>query len=161
VFAVSGYRQGLAAGVLSLTGFACGAAAGALFAPGISRALIPAGVGREFAAILIAFAAAVAGSLLLSGLGNVLRLLSRRPAGLIDSLGGAALNLIFLLVVTVMVASFAASGPPGALSRQVDRSLVLRTLSQITPGRGYLFNSMRVAMVGHLDDASGLNPAGQ
>jgi len=159
VFAVLGYRQGLAAGVLSLTGFACGAAAGALIAPRLSGALVPAGVTREFVAILLAFVAAVAGSLLMSCLGTLLRRLSRRPAGLVDSLGGAVLNVIFLLVLTAIVASFAMSGPSGYLSRQADRSLVLRALGQVVPGVGYLSNSVRVGMVGRLDDASGLNPA--
>jgi S1-C subfamily serine protease len=159
-FAAFGYRQGLVAGVLSLTGFACGASAGALVAPGLSRALVPAGPSREFVAILMGFAAAVTGMLLISGLGNFLRRLSRRPAGRIDSVGGAALNVVFLLVIALMVASFAASGPPGPLSRQVDRSLILRAMEQIAPkDTGYLFNSMRVSMLMRLDDASGLDPA--
>lgn len=159
VFAVFGYRQGLAAGVLSLTGFVCGAAAGALIAPGLSRALLPAGVTREFVAILIAFAAAVTGILLTSGLASLLRQLNRRPPGLIDSVGGAALNVVFLLVVAVMVSSFVVNGPQGLMSRQVERSLVLRALGQVSPGAGYLFNSVRASMLRRLDESSGLDPA--
>jgi S1-C subfamily serine protease len=160
VFAVFGYRQGLAAGVLSLTGFACGAAAGAAAAPGLSSALVAAGPNRDFLAIVIAFVAAVTGMLLGSVLAGLLRRVSRRPAGLVDSIGGAALNVMFLLAVVAMIASFTASGPPGPLSRQVDHSLVLQTLDRVAPkDAGDLFNSIRVSMLSRLGDASGLEAA--
>jgi hypothetical protein len=159
-FAVSGYRQGLVAGVLSLTGFACGAAAGAAIAPGLAGAVLPPGPNRDFLAIVIAFVAAAAGMVLTFVLASLLRRVSRRPAGLADSLGGAALNVTFLLVLVTMIASFVVSGPPGSLSRQVDRSLVLRTLNRVVPeDAGYLFNSVRVSMLSRLGDASGLEAA--
>ncbi len=159
VFAVFGYRQGLAAGVLSLTGFACGAAAGATVAPGLSSALVAAGPNREFLGILIGFAAAVMGMLLGSVLARLLRRVSGRPAGLVDSAGGAVLNVIFLLVVTAVISSFAVGAPPGFASRQIDHSRILHALDQVAPGAGALFNAIRFGMVRQLDDASGQNPA--
>jgi S1-C subfamily serine protease len=159
VVAVFGYQQGLAAGVLSLTGFACGAAAGAAVAPGLSSALVAAGPNREFLGIVIGFAAAVAGALLGSVLARFLRRVSRRPAGLVDSAGGAVLNVIFLLLVTAVISSFAVSAPPGFLSRQIDRSRILHALNRVAPGADYMFSAIRVAMVRQLDDGSGQNPA--
>jgi S1-C subfamily serine protease len=157
VFAMFGYRQGLAAGILSLAGFVDGAAAGDRVAASLSGAIAPAGPSRVFVAILTGFAAAVLGSALMSPLARLLRRLSGRPAGRVDSVGGAALNVLFVLAVALVVTSFAVDGSPGFVSRQVHDSLVVRILGRAVPDSWS--DSMQVSAAWRLEDALGLNPA--
>ena len=114
-FAVAGYRQGFIIGVLSLAGFVVHDALP------ISRALAKSVPWQAFVAILVVFGVAVVGMLMASGLGVAVRSrLTGRPASLVDSLGGAAVNVVALLVVAWLIGSFvgnAAAFP--AIARQV------------------------------------------
>jgi S1-C subfamily serine protease len=138
-FAVAGYRQGFIIGVLSLAGFVVGVAVGAVIAPSISRALAKSVPWQAFVAILVVFGMAVIGMLVASGLGVAVRSrLTGRPATVADSVGGAAVNVFAVLVVAWLIASFVVSAPFPAIARQVNNSVVLKTVDSVMP-RGTLY----------------------
>jgi S1-C subfamily serine protease len=133
-FAVAGYRQGFIIGVLSFIGFIGGVAVGAIFAPRISRGLATSLPWQAFVAILVVFGAAVLGMVIASGLGVTIR--SRvhgRPATVIDSLGGAAVNVIAVLLVAWLIGSFVAYSPFPEISGQVNHSAVLKAVDKVVP----------------------------
>jgi S1-C subfamily serine protease len=133
-FAVAGYRQGFIIGVLSLTGFVLGVAGGALVAPSIAHALARSLSWQAFVAILVVFAGAVVGMLVASGIGVAVRSrLTGRPATLVDSLGGAAVNVAAVLIVAWLIGSFMASAQFPAIARQISNSVVLRTMDSVMP----------------------------
>jgi S1-C subfamily serine protease len=133
-FAVAGYRQGFIIGVLSLAGFVLGVAGGAFVAPGISRALAKSTQWQAFIAILVVFAAAVIGMLIASGLGVAVRSrLTGRPATVIDSLGGAAVNIVAVLIVAWLIGSFLQNAQFKTIARQVNNSALLRTVDTLMP----------------------------
>ena len=120
-FAVAGYRQGFIIGVLSFIGFIGGVAVGAIFAPRISRALASSLPWQAFIAILVVFGAAVLGMVVASSLGVTIRSRVRgRPATVLDSLGGAAVNVIAVLLVAWLIGSFVAYSPFPEISGQVS-----------------------------------------
>jgi S1-C subfamily serine protease len=138
-FAVAGYRQGFIIGVLSLTGFVLGVAGGAYIAPRISHALAKSLQWQAFVAILVVFAAAVVGMLIASWLGVAVRSrLTGRPATVVDSLGGAAVNIAAVLIVAWLIGSFLVNAQFPAISRQVNNSALLRTVDTVMP-RGTLY----------------------
>ncbi len=133
-FAVAGYRQGFIIGALSLTGFIGGVAAGALIAPPISRAVSSVPSTQALLAILVVFLAAVVGMVAASAIGVAARSrVTGRPAALLDSLGGAAVNVVALLVVAWLIGSFVANTPFQVISRQVNDSIVLRAVDRVMP----------------------------
>jgi S1-C subfamily serine protease len=133
-FAVAGYRQGFIIGVLSLAGFVLGVAGGAYIAPGISRALAKSTQWQAFIAIIVVFAAAVIGMLIASGIGVAIRSrLTGRPATVVDSLGGAAVNIVSVLIVAWLIGSFLRTAEFPAISREVNDSAVLRTVDEVMP----------------------------
>jgi len=133
-FAVAGYRQGFIIGVLSLAGFVIGVTLGAVIAPGVSRSLANSLSWQAFVAILVVFAMAVLGMMAASGLGVAVRSrLTGRPATLVDSLGGAAVNVMAVLVVAWLIGTFVQNAPFPTISRQVNNSAVLRTVDRVMP----------------------------
>jgi S1-C subfamily serine protease len=133
-FAVAGYRQGFIIGVLSFAGFVGGVALGAAFAPRISRALAASLNVQAFLAILVVFIAAMAGLLLTSGLGVAVRSRLRwRPATILDSIGGAVVNVAAVLLVAWIIGSFVAYSPFTMIDRQVNNSIVLRAVDRVVP----------------------------
>lgn len=133
-FAVAGYRQGFIIGILSLAGFIGGVAVGAVIAPAISRALAHSTPWQAFIAIVVVFSAAVVGMLLASGLGVAIRSrVTAKPITVIDSLGGAVVNVVSVLVVAWLIGSLVANAPFPTVDRQVNDSLVLRTVDKLMP----------------------------
>lgn len=134
-FAVAGYRQGFIIGMLSLAGFIGGVAIGALVAPTISRTLASSQSMQAFLAIFVVFLAAVVGMLVASAIGVVVRSrLTGRSATVLDSLGGAAVNVVALLVVAWLIGSFVLNNSSfPAISKQVNSSAVLRAVGGIMP----------------------------
>jgi S1-C subfamily serine protease len=138
-FAVAGYRQGFIIGVLSLAGFVVGVAAGAYISPGISRLVAKSAPWQAFIAILVLFIAAVAGMLIASAIGVAVRSrLTGRPATFVDALGGAAVNVVAVLVVAWLIGSFVGGAQFPVVARQVSNSAVLRTVDAVMP-RGTLY----------------------
>jgi S1-C subfamily serine protease len=133
-FAVAGYRQGFIVGALSLAGFIGGAAGGALIAPAVSHRLSSSLSMQAFFAVLVVFCGAVVGMLIASAIGVAVRSrVTGRPATVLDSLGGAAVNVVALLIVAWLIGSFVANGPFQAISQQVQDSIVLRAVDGIMP----------------------------
>jgi S1-C subfamily serine protease len=133
-FAVAGYRQGFIIGILSFAGFIGGVAVGAIFAPRISRAMATSITWQAFVAILVVFGAAVIGMVIASGLGVAVRSRLRgRPATVLDSVGGAAVNVIAVLLVAWLIGSFVAYSPFPEISGQVNDSVVLKTVDKLVP----------------------------
>jgi S1-C subfamily serine protease len=133
-FAVAGYRQGFIIGVLSFAGFLGGVAIGAVFAPKISEALASSLSWQAFIAILVVFAAAVIGMVIASGLGVAIRSRVRgRSATVVDSLGGALVNVVAVLLVAWLIGSFVAYSPFPAISSQVNNSIVLKAVDRLVP----------------------------
>ncbi|HBW19094.1 MAG TPA: hypothetical protein DEH11_08795, partial [Actinobacteria bacterium] len=91
--------------------------------PRISTALATSASWQAFIAIVVVFAAAVIGMMLASGLGVAVRSRVRgRPATFADSMGGALMNVIAVLLVAWLIGSFVAYAPFPAISRQVNGS---------------------------------------
>ncbi len=134
-FAVAGYRQGFIIGVCSLAGFLAGAVIGTYLAPGLSTSLTAAANLRAVLAILIVFIGAVAGLVAASALGVLLRSKVRTGASsLLDSIGGAVVNVVAVLLLAWMIGSFVAYAPPlPGLAAQVNHSAILRTVDRMIP----------------------------
>jgi S1-C subfamily serine protease len=144
-FGVAGYRQGFIIGVLSFAGFLGGGAIGALFGPRIARAITVNSAWQAIVAILVVFLAAMIGQLLASALGVAMRSrLTWRPATLVDSVGGAVVSVISVLLIAWLIGSAVAYAPFPAISRQVNNSLVLRTVDGIMPAEAsVMFSDFR------------------
>jgi S1-C subfamily serine protease len=134
-FAVAGYRQGFIIGVLSLAGFLGGVAGGAVIAPSVSRAVAHSPSWQAIIAILVVFGAAVIGMLLASGLGVAVRSrLTGRPATFLDSVGGAVVNVLSVLLLAWLIGSLVANNTSfPSVDRQVNGSLVLRAVDKLMP----------------------------
>jgi S1-C subfamily serine protease len=133
-FAVAGYRQGFIIGVLSFAGFIGGGAIGALIGPRIARALVDGLAQQALVAIIVVFVIAMIGQLLASGLGVAMRSrLTWRPATVVDSIGGAVVSVISVLLIAWLIATAVAYAPFPLISRQVNNSAVLRGVDGIMP----------------------------
>ena len=133
-FAVAGYRQGFIVGVLSFAGFLGGAAIGATFAPKLARSLVQGTTQQALVAIVAVFVAAMIGQLLASALGAALRSrVNWRPATLIDSVAGAAVSVLSVLLIAWLIGSAVVNAPFAMVTNQVNRSAVLRTVDGVMP----------------------------
>jgi len=144
-FGVAGYRQGFIIGVLSFAGFIGGGAIGALFGPRIARTITANSAWEAIAAILVVFLAAMIGQLLASAVGVAVRSrLTWRPATLLDSVGGAAVSVISVLLIAWLIGSAVAYAPFPVISRQVNNSAVLRTVDRLMPSEAsVMFSDFR------------------
>jgi S1-C subfamily serine protease len=133
-FAVAGYRQGFIIGVLSFIGFLGGAAVGAIISPSIARLLVDQTAQQALVAIVVVFLCAMVGQLLASLVGVAVRSrVTWRPATLVDSLGGAGVSVISVLLIAWFIGSAVASAPFPAVARQVNGSVVLRGVDRFMP----------------------------
>ncbi|HEY2279536.1 MAG TPA: MarP family serine protease [Streptosporangiaceae bacterium] len=133
-FAVSGYRQGFIVGVLSFAGFLGGAVAGALFAPGISRAIVGGQNQQDLVAVVILVLLAIIGQFAASAIGTALRShINWRPAAFLDSVGGAAVSVLSVLLIAWVIGSVLVASPFSGVVAQVNNSAVLRTVDRLMP----------------------------
>jgi S1-C subfamily serine protease len=134
-FAVAGYRQGFIIGMLSFVGFTGGAILGIYLAPGIAMAITSKQNLQAVLAVVGVFAAAVIGMLITSALGVLIRSHVRSgPSTLLDSIGGAAVNVVAILVLAWLIGSLIAYAPPfPAFAKQVNNSMLLRTVDRLIP----------------------------
>lgn len=134
-FAVAGYRQGFIVGVLSFVGFLGGAAIGAVFSPSIARTFVSSQNQQALVAIVVVFIAAMLGQLGASLAGAAVRSrVTWRPAALVDAAGGAAVSVLSVLLIAWFIGSAVINAPFPAVAKQVNQSLVLRTVDRIMPG---------------------------
>jgi S1-C subfamily serine protease len=150
-FAVAGYRQGFIVGVLSCIGFLAGAAVGATFAPSVATFLVHGPSQQALVAIILVFITAMVGQLLASLLGVVARShVTWRPVAMVDSLGGAAVSMVSVLLIAWFIGSAVVNAPFPAVARQVRSSEVLRGVNDfMPPGALTMFSDFR-----HLLDKS-------
>jgi S1-C subfamily serine protease len=133
-FAVAGYRQGFIVGMLSCIGFLAGAAIGATFSPALARVLVHGLDQQALVAIIVVFITAMIGQLLASLLGVALRShVTWRPVAVLDSLGGAAVSVVSVLLIAWFIGSAVVHAPFPAVARQVRSSEVLRGVGQFMP----------------------------
>jgi uncharacterized membrane protein required for colicin V production len=134
-FAVAGYRQGFIVGVMSLAGFVSGAVLGIYFAPGVAVAIASSANLQAVLAIVGVFTAAVIGMLTASGIGIMLRSRVRGgPTTIADSIGGALVNVLAILLLAWLIGSFIAYAPPfPAAARQVNDSILLKGVDRLIP----------------------------
>ncbi len=133
-FGVAGYRQGFIIGVLSFAGFIGGGAIGAAFGPRIARSITVNPAWQAVAAIVVVFLAAMIGQLLASAVGVAMRSrLTWRPATVVDSVGGAAVSAVAVLLIAWLIGSAVAYAPFPIISRQVNNSAVLRVIDRLMP----------------------------
>jgi S1-C subfamily serine protease len=134
VFAWSGWRQGFIAGLLSFIGFLGGGLLAAVFLPGLIARAFGTGFGQSLLIVGLVLACAVVGQALVGGVGRRLRnRITWEPARVVDHAGGAALNVVSLLVVLWVIASSIALLPDMAITRQVRGSALLVTIDRAVP----------------------------
>lgn len=135
IYLVSGIRQGLVFGGLSLAGFVAGVALGVWLVPRVVTDLEP---GRSRALIVIV------GVVILGGLGQVAgaalgtRLRSTvtsRPAKVADAVLGGIVSLIGVAVVVTVLAGVVRGAPLPVVARAVGGSQVVQGLDRVVPER--------------------------
>jgi len=157
-FAVAGYRQGFIVGVLSLAGFIGGVAVGAILAPSISHALASSPEWRAIVVIGVLFGAAVLGMLVASGIGVAVRSrVTARPATFLDSLGGAVVNVVSVLLLAWLLGSLLVNASFPSVARQVNDSIVLKTVDHLIP-RGVLYPQLLPPLRGLLSGGGLYSP---
>jgi S1-C subfamily serine protease len=133
-FAVSGYRQGFIIGALSFAGFLGGAVAGAVFAPGISRALVGGQSQQDLVAVVVLVLMAIIGQFAASAIGTAVRShMTWRPATFLDSVGGGVVSVLSVLLIAWVIGSVLAGSPFTGVVTQVNDSAVLRTVDRLMP----------------------------
>jgi S1-C subfamily serine protease len=133
-FAVAGYRQGFIVGILSFAGFLGGAAVGASFAPALARNLVQGTSQQALVAIIAVFVAAMIGQLLASAVGAAVRSrVSWRPATVVDSVAGALVSVLSVLLIAWLIGSAVVNAPFAVITSQVQRSAVLNAVDRVMP----------------------------
>lgn len=145
LFGLSGYRQGLVAGLLSFVGFLGGGVLGAKLAPTVADVELLDSFPRSLVGLAVVFLGASLGQLLATLVGAELR---RRlvwdRARTLDAAGGAVVSVIGLLLVAWLVGRAVASSPYPTLATQVRQSAVINAVDDLVPNSGRrFFNSFR------------------
>jgi S1-C subfamily serine protease len=129
---ISGYRQGLVVGALSFIGLVGGGVLGATVAPTIAKHF--SGRTEAVAGVVVVFAVASLGMGLATSLGSIIRRQLRwRPAEVIDSVGGALVSAVAVLLVAWFIGSSLAQSPFPRVSREVNDSRVLADVDHRVP----------------------------
>ncbi|MDK1472216.1 MarP family serine protease [Streptomyces sp. 549] len=134
VFAVSGYRRGLVAGVIALAGFVGGAVVGVWLLPfaldlvergttsatvvGLLTVLLPAAAGHAFATRLA---------------WRIRSKLSWAPVRWVDGVGGALANAVAVLLVAWVAASALVTAPSPEMNQAIRGSAVLGAVHERMP----------------------------
>lgn len=134
VFALVGWRQGFVTGALSFLGFLGGGLVAVLWLPDLVERFVPSGMARIIVIAVGVLVSALVGQALLSIVGRRLRgSMTWRPVRFVDNAGGAALNVLALALVAWVIASVIAYVPNSSVTRQVNASIVLRTMDSLLP----------------------------
>jgi S1-C subfamily serine protease len=132
-YAVSGFRQGLVVGVLSLGGFVGGALVAMWAFPVIAAGMDP-GLQRSvlvlFAVLVMAWLGQFLGALV--G-GRVRDRITHQPAARVDQVLGAVAGLLSVALVMWFVGGAIRGGPSPSLSRAVASSRVLNAIDAVAP----------------------------
>lgn len=135
IYLVSGIRQGLVFGGLSLAGFVAGVALGVWLVPRVVTDLEP---GRSRALIVIVGVVILGGMGQVAGaaLGTRLRsTVTSRPAKVADAVLGGIVSLIGVAVVVTVLAGVVRGAPLPVVARAVGGSQVVQGLDRVVPER--------------------------
>lgn len=134
-FAVSGYRQGFVIGALSFVGFFGGGFAGTQIAPAVATEVAD-GPARPIVGVAVVLLLAAIGQAVAVVVGQRVRArLRSRSSRTVDSLGGAIMSTIAVLLVAWMVATPLASSRFTGLARAIRHSAVIATVNQAMPNQ--------------------------
>ncbi|SNR38155.1 MarP family serine protease [Blastococcus mobilis] len=134
VFALSGFRQGLLVSSTSIFGFLGGAVLGAQLSGPVADRIDGSSVTRVFAALVVVLAGALLGQILAGAAGRALRgRVTWEPAKMIDSVAGAVVSAVAVLLVAWMVASPLASSPFPTVAGQVRQSGLVQAVDRAIP----------------------------
>lgn len=133
LFAVAGLRQGLVVGLFGFAGFLAGALIGGQIAPAVVNQVDASGP-RAAVGVVIVFGAAMLAQLVAVSLGRVLR--TRLKLGLartVETVGGAVVSVVAMLLVAWMVATPLATVPLPGVSSQLRGSVILNGVNKLMP----------------------------
>ncbi|MDA3022048.1 MAG: MarP family serine protease [Actinomycetota bacterium] len=134
VFAWAGWRRGFIAGLLSFVGFIGGGLLAAFLLPDVIVERTDSGFIRVAVLAISIIVCAALGQVLTSLIGRRIRGgLTWRPVRLIDSLAGAALNVLGVAIVGWIVVSAVAYLPESAVTTNIRQSPVLIGLDKLVP----------------------------
>ncbi|MGY1738299.1 MarP family serine protease [Geodermatophilus sp. SYSU D00684] len=148
VFAFTGFRQGLLVSATSFLGFLGGAVLGAQLSGPVADRLDGSPVTRVFAALVVVLAGALLGQVLAGAIGRaVRRRVTWEPAEVLDSVAGAVVSAIAVLLVAWMVATPLATAPFPGLAGQVRKSALVQAVDRAVPdGVRAVYDSLREAI---------------
>jgi S1-C subfamily serine protease len=147
-FALSGFRQGLVVSSTSILGFLGGAVVGAQLSGPVAERIEGSSVTRVFAALVVVLAAALLGQILASAIGRAVRgQLTWEPVKMLDSVAGAVVSAVAVLLVAWMVASPLASSPFPQVASQVRQSALVQAVDRAVPdGVRTVYDNLRDAI---------------
>ena len=134
IFAVNGYRHGLITSAFSFVGFLIGVVIGAQIAGRVATAITDDSVLRVLMALVIVFGFAGLGQFVVGQVGTRLRrVVTWRPARLVDSVLGTLVSSLTVLLVAWIVATPLAASPFPSLASEVRQSQILRAVDAAVP----------------------------
>ncbi|MFE2046760.1 MarP family serine protease [Streptomyces sp. NPDC059477] len=134
VYAGSGYRRGLVAGCVALTGFVGGAAIGVWILPWVMDLVTPGTTAATVTAVCTVLVPAAVGHELAGRLALRLRHeLDRGPLRVADGVGGAVANAVAVLIVAWVAASVLAASSSPLLTSAIRDSRLLGTVQDAMP----------------------------
>jgi S1-C subfamily serine protease len=147
-FAFSGFRQGLLVSAASFLGFFGGAVVGAQLSGAVADSVDASPVARVFAALVVVLAGALLGQLLAGAIGRAVRSrVTWEPAKVVDSVAGAALSAVAVLLVAWMVATPLATAPFPEVASQVRQSALVGAVDASVPdGVRSVYDQLREAI---------------
>jgi len=148
VFALSGFRQGLLVASSSIIGFLGGAILGAQLSGPVADRIGGSSVTRVFAALVVVLAAALLGQIVVGAAGRALRRrVTWEPAKMVDSVAGAVVSAMAVLLVAWMIASPLATSPFPPVASQVRQSTLVQAVDRVVPDRvRAVYNNLRDAI---------------
>lgn len=158
-FAVSGYRLGLVAALLTLAGFVGGAALGVWVLPLVVGHMVPGTLTVTLTALLLVLVPAAVGQALAGALAVRLRDgLTWSPARWLDGVGGAALNAVAVLLVAWIAASALIGSPYPGLNHAIRDSRVLTGVQERMPDQAPTWFSRATEALGQAGFPRVFNP---
>ncbi|MFB8753105.1 MarP family serine protease [Streptomyces parvulus] len=134
VYAASGYRRGLVAGCVSLSGFVGGAALGVWALPRVTDLATPGSTSATVLAVVTVLLPAIVVHELAGRLAVRLRReLDAGPLRVADGIGGAAANAVAALIVAWVAASVLAASSSSLLTSAIRDSTLLGAVQRAMP----------------------------
>jgi len=134
LFAVNGYRHGLITSACSFLGFLIGVVVGAQVAGRLATAITDESIVRVILALVIVFGLAGLGQFAAGLIGTRIRkVVTWRPARVVDSVLGTLLSALTVLLVAWIVATPLAASPFPSLASQVRQSHILQAVDGAVP----------------------------